>query len=74
MENFQVLGKITVWNDLLKKAVKGNSVIYFIFFRINIAVVLAPVLLVEATIRIITSTYLIVMGQIKNVLLAGFFM
>lgn len=53
---------------------KGNDVIYFIFFRINIAVVLAPVLTVEATIRIITSTYLIVMGQIKNVLLAGFFM
>ena len=52
---------------------KGNDVIYFIFFRINIAVVLAPVLTVEATIRIITSTYLIVVGQIKNVLLAGFF-
>ena len=68
------LEKIPVWNDLLKKAVKGNDVIYFIFFRINIAVVLAPVLLVEATILIITSTCLIVVGQIKNVLLAAFFM
>ena len=64
--NLKFLGKVLVWNDFLVKVVKGNDVIYFIAFRINIAVMLSPVLLVEDTILIITSTYLIVVGQIKK--------
>ena len=71
--NLRFLGKVLVWNDFLVKVVKGNDVIYFIAFRINIAVMLSPVLLVEDTILIITSTYLIVVEQIKKYFVSWIF-